>query len=351
MPMRRLLPLLVVAWAVAEAWLGEAAEASTRITGTSKTSPAAETSVGLPSDDAPPVQAIGADDEDLRRAGAIAKLNAMRQRAGAGVLTLSSALGVAASRHAAYLDANGLQSAANVHEETAGLMAYSGADPFVRMRMAGYRLSYASEVIGGIGATSPGSACVDELMNTVYHAALLLSRVTEVGLAFGSGRYAGMCTIDLGAPFEARGGQVPPPGEVVAYPAPGMTVPSGTYAVSAENPRPPLGLLPNAKAGAPVLVGFRNADYIAADAATPRVVIDRFALTDADGTAVPSIVLADAGIIGSDVTLDRQLHGGFAALVPVRPLPAGRYWVTLRARIVGGRSLAQSSWYFEVAAP
>ena len=350
MPVCPRLLLLVIAWAVAETWLGDTAGASTPISAASNASPAAATSVGLPSDDAPPVQAIGAGDEDLRRAGAIAKLNAIRQRAGAGVLTLSPALGVAASRHAAYLDANGLQSAANVHGETAGLTAYSGADPFVRMRMAGYRMSYATEVIGGIGLTSPDSACVDELMNTVYHAALLLSRVAEVGLAFGSGRYAGMCTIDLGAAFEARG-QVPPPGEVVAYPAPGMTVPSGTYAVSAENPRPPLGLLPNAKAGAPVLVGFRNADFIAADAAMPRVVIDRFALTDADGTAIPSIVLADAGIIGSDVNLDKQLHGGFAALVPVRPLPAGRYRVTLRARIVGGRSLAQSSWCFNVAAP
>jgi hypothetical protein len=219
------------------------------------------------------------------------------------------------------------------------------------MRAAGYRLSYASEVIGSVGSPSPDSQCVDELMNTVYHAALLLSRVTQVGLAFGSGRYAGMCTIDLGAPFEARGGQAPPPGEVVAYPYPGMTVPSGTYAVSAENPRPPLGLLPYAKAGTPILVGFRNEDYVAADSATPRAVIDRFGLTDADGAVVPSIVLADATIIGSGVTLDRQLHGGFAALVPVRPLPAGRYLVTLRARVVGGRSLALSSWWFRVVAP
>ena len=268
------------------------------------------------------------------------------------MVTPSSALGITSSRHAAYLDANGLQSTANVHEEAAGLMGFSGADPFVRMRAAGYRMAYATEVIGGIGLASHDSACVDELMNTVYHAALLLSRVTEVGLAFGSGRYAGMCTIDLGAPFEARsGGQVPSAGEVVSYPAPGMTVPRGTYAVSAENPRPPLGLIPNAKAGAPVLVGFRNEDYIAADAATPRVVIDRFTLTDADGAAIPGIVLADAGIVGSGVTLDRQLHGGFAALVPLRPLPAGRYRVTLRARIVGGSSVAQSSWCFQVAAP
>jgi uncharacterized protein YkwD len=338
--MRQLLLLLSIAWAVAEARPGEAAAASAPMADTANTPPAAQASAELPSDDA-----------DFRRGAAIARLNAIRQRAGAGVLALSSALGVAASRHAAYLDANGLQSAANVHEETAGLAAYSGADPFVRMRRAGYRLSYASEVIGGIGSTSPDSACVDELMDTVYHAALLLSRVTEVGLAFGSGPYPGMCTIDLGAPLEAHGGQVPPPGELVAYPAPGMTVASGTYAVAAENPRPPLGLFPNAKAGTPVLVGFRNADYLAADAASPRVVIDRFALTTADGVAVPGIVLADAGIVGSDVNFDRQLHGGFAALVPARPLPAGRYRVTLRARIVGGRSLAPSSWCFDVAAP
>jgi hypothetical protein len=211
--------------------------------------------------------------------------------------------------------------------------------------------SNASEVIGGIGSTSPGSVCVDELMNTVYHAALLLSRVTEVGLAFGSGRYAGMCTIDLGAPFEAHGGQVPPPGEVVAYPAPGMTVPSGTYAVSAENPRPPLGLLPDVNAGTPVMVSFRNEDFVAADFATPRVIIDRFGLTDADGAPVPSVILADAAIVGNGVTHDRRLHGGFAALVPIRPLPAGRYVVTLRARVLGGRGLALSSWSFRVAAP
>jgi hypothetical protein len=106
--------------------------------------------------------------------------------------------------------------------------------------------------------------------------------------------------------FEARGGQVPPPGEVVAYPAPGMTVQRGTYAVSAENPRPPLGLLPDVNAGTPVLVGFRNEDFVAADFATPRVIIDRFRLTDADGAPVPSVVLADAAIVGNDVTHDRS---------------------------------------------
>ena len=119
------------------------------------------------------------------------------------------------------------------------------------MRAAGYWLSYAIEVTGSISSPLPDSACNDDLMNTVYHAALLVSRVTQVGLAFGSGRYAGMCTIDLGAPFGARGAQVPP-GEIVAYPGPEMTVPSGIYAVSAENPRPSLGLLPSARAGTPV---------------------------------------------------------------------------------------------------
>ena len=335
--MRRFAVLFVIAWAVACAWASEAA-------GT----PAPDR---LSSDTASPGPMSGADSANDRHDGAIATLNAIRRHAGAGTLAPSPALETSASRHAAYLDANGLRSAATVHDETPGLAAFSGPDPFVRMRAAGYQPSYATEVVGNIGSASPDATCIDNLMNTVYHAALLLSRVTQVGLAFGSGRYAGMCTIDLGAPFDARDGQPPAPGEVVTYPYAGMTVASGTYAVAAENPRPPLGWLPNAKAGTPVLVGFRNEDYVAADAALPRVVIDRFALSDAAGTLVPSVVLADAAIGGPGVNVDRPLHGGFAVLVPLHPLPAGRYSVSLSARVVGGHSLALSSWWFQVAAP
>jgi len=289
-----------------------------------------------------------ADYPDARRSAALASLNAARTAAGAGPLAHSPRLDRAASGHAAYLAANGFETTPSVHDERAGLPDFGGVDAFVRMRSAGYSFSYASEVIGEIGATSATADCIGDLLDTIYHAALLLSQVSEVGFGFGSGASAGLCTVDLATPLRGGAAQLPPAGAIVAYPGAGQRVAGGSFRVDKESPRAAPGLLPGAEVGRPVLVGFRNQDWLRADPTRPVVTITRFELSAAAGTVVPAVILANAAVTGAGVIEDAALGSGFAVLVPTSPLPAGRYQVDLRATIAGGRSLALTSWSFDV---
>jgi len=288
---------------------------------------------------------------DARRLNAFNRLNAARLGAGAGLLAQSAALDTSALNHANYLTANGFGSADSPHDETSTFPGFTGANPFVRIKDAGYNYSYAAEVIGDIGSSSAASDCVGDLLDTVYHAVSMLSRVTDVGFGFGSGAAAGMCTIDMGSPFD--GGftkQIPPSGAVVAYPYDGSTVAHGTFHVSNESPRVSTSLLPNAIAGTPIVVGFRNQDLVAGGAVT----ITQFSLATAGGEAVPGVILAGSSVSGANVNADATLAVDgpeFAVLVPKSPLPAGTYTATLHAAISGGRALALTSWSFTVAAP
>lgn len=286
---------------------------------------------------------------DARRRAAFNQLNAVRQGAGAGLLAQSAALDTAALDHADYLSANGFASASSAHYETAGLVDFTGVDPFVRMQAAGYSYSFATEVIGDIGSTSTTSDCVGDLLDTVYHAVSMLGRSTDAGVGFGSGTAAGMCTIDMAAPASDASRQIPPSGAIVAYPFDGSTVAHGTFHVSNETPRVPTTLLPNATAGTPVVVGFRNQDFVAGGT----VSITQLSIANAAGTTLPGVVVAGPGVSGASVTSDPglQYDEGFAVLVPANPLAAGVYTVTLHATIGGGRALALSRWSFTVAAP
>lgn len=292
---------------------------------------------------------------DARRRAAYDELNAARRGAGAGLLAQSAPLDTSASSHAAYLTVNGYASADSPHDETQGLTDFTGTDPFKRMQAAGYSFSFAAEVIGDIGSSAADSDCVGDLLDTIYHAADMLSRETDVGIGFGSGSAAGMCTIDFGAPLADGAAQIPPSGAVIAYPYQGQTVASGTFHVSNESPRAPISLLPNATAGTPIIVGLRNRDYV--DAYQPNTVlatITQFSLADGAGNQVPAVILADSSIGGANVNTDANLDGGvvsgFAVLVPKSPLAAGSYTVTLRASIAGGQPLKLTSWTFTVAA-
>ena len=285
---------------------------------------------------------------DTRRLNAFNQLNTVRQGAGAGLLAQSTALDTSALDHANYLTANGFNSADSAHDETSGLADFSGVNPFVRMQNAGYDYSYATEVIGDIGSTSAASDCVGDLLDTVYHAASMLSRVTDVGFGFGSGAAAGMCTIDMGSPLDGGASkQIPPSGAIVAYPYNAGIVAHGTFHVSNESPRVSTALLPNATAGTPVVVGFRNQDAVAGGT----VSITQFSIANAAGTTLGSVVIAGSGVSGTGVSADAELASDFAVLVPVAPLAAGTYTVTLHATISGGQALALTSWSFTVAAP
>ena len=285
---------------------------------------------------------------DARRVNAFNQLNAARLGAGAGLLAQSAALDTSATDHASYLTQNGFNTADTAHDETAGLPGFTDTNPFLRMKDQGYNYSYATEVIGDIGSASPTSDCVGDLLDTVYHAASMLSRVTDVGFGFGTGSAAGMCTIDMASPFAGGGSrQIPPSGAVVAYPYDGGTVAHGTFHVSAETPRVSTTLLPGATAGTPVIVGFRNQDAVNGGTVT----ITRFSIATADGTTLPAVIIAGPGVGGAGVNSDSELDSDpyFAVLVPTSPLAAGTYRVTLQASISGGQALNLTSWSFTVA--
>ena len=291
---------------------------------------------------------------DARRLAAFNQLNTARQGAGAGLLAQSAALDASASNHAKYLTDNNYNSPNSPHDETSGLPDYTGANPFSRMQAQGYNYSFATEVIGDIGSSSASSDCVGDLLDTVYHAASMLSRVTDVGFGYGSGSAAGMCTIDMASPLNGGGAlQIPGSGAIVAYPYDGAVVPHGTFHVSNESPRVSMSLISTNDAGVPILVGFRNQDVVAGGV----VSISQFTLATSGGTAVPGVILGatasgNAAAVGGDnVNADANLDTSFAAFVPKAPLAAGTYKVTLHATVTGGTAIALTSWSFTVTAP
>ncbi len=300
--------------------------------------------------------AAGSYGSDTRRLNAFDQLNAVRLGAGAGLLAQSTALDSSALDHSNYLSANGFNSADSVHDETSGLAGFTGTDPFARMKLQKYDYAYATEVIGDIGSTSSTSDCVGDLLDTVYHAASMLSRVVDVGFGFGTGAAAGMCTIDMASPLNGGAAQqIPPSGAIISYPSAGSTVAHGTFQVSHESPRVAAALLPGPTAGMPVLVGFRNQDLVAGGVATITVLT----LANSAGAVVPTVIVADSAIQGiglnADPELSDQLNSPgsgtrFVALVPLAPLVAGTYTVTLHATISGGQALALTTWSFTVAA-
>ena len=291
---------------------------------------------------------------DARRLAALNQLNTARQGAGAGLVAQSAALDASASNHARYLTDNNYNSPNSPHDETSGLPDYTGANPFSRMQAQGYNYSFATEVIGDIGSSSASSDCVGDLLDTVYHAASMLSRVTDVGFGYGSGSAAGMCTIDMASPLNGGGSlQIPGSGAIVAYPYDGAVVPHGTFHVSNESPRVSMSLISTNDAGVPILVGFRNQDVVAGGV----VSISQFTLATSGGTAVPGVILGatasgNAAAVGGDnVNADANLDTSFAAFVPKAPLAAGTYKVTLHATVTGGTAIALTSWSFTVTAP
>ena len=292
--------------------------------------------------------AAAASEAQGRHDRSLARLEAIRTASGAGELMLSDRLSLSASRHAGYLGLNGLRSTSSIHAEAANLAGFSGADPFVRMRAVGYRSGYATELIGNVGESGD---CVDGLMATVYHAALLLSRVTEVGLAHADAAAAGTCVIDLATPLDARDGPLPASRGLVRYPWPGLSLATGTSHPAAENPRPAPGLLPVGTAGVPVLVGLRNVDDLRTPLAPAPIEIQQFELRDQRNAEVPAVVLADPLISGPGIVADKALHGVFVVLVPRVRLAPGRYRVLFHATIEGGRPIAPVPWEFDVDAP
>ena len=282
-------------------------------------------------------------------AEAFTAINATRSAAGAGVVSQSTALDTAAAAHAKYLTTNialGLG-----HSEDPTKADYYEATQGSRATKAGYPSGFVTEAVGGTGATMKAGDCVLGLLNTVYHAAAVLSPATNVGVGVGTDA-AGipMCVTVLGAPASEAYPQVAAAGNLVAYPSAGQTGVFETFYVGYESPRPSVALFPNTTAGTPVIVNVRNADFLNFKAAgTLAAVVTKFELKDAGGNVVPEGILANAGLTGSGVTLtaDANLGEGFAVLVPLAPLAKGAvYTATFTATLKSGGTAVAKTWSF-----
>ena len=273
-----------------------------------------------------------------QRAVAYSDLNAARLGAGAGTVQQSAELDTAASAHANYLT---VTRTVTHDEDPDNAAVFYATNVGARVSKAGFDASYATEVIGGTGASHQITDCVVGLLNTVYHAAASLSYATHIGIGQGTDS-AGtpMCVVNYAAAETNPYGQVPAAGSVIAYPYNGRTNVPTTFFVAYEVPRPSAVLLPNLTSGPPVIVGLRNADYLNFWAAGALdVTVSKFELKDASGNVVPSVVLGAAGVKGAGVTVnaDSNLYTGFVSLVPLSPLAANQnYTYTFTATLKSG---------------
>lgn len=284
---------------------------------------------------------------DSFEADIYATLNSVRHMAGAGYMSQSAQLDVAATAHAKYLETN----QTGGHEQDPSKPDFYEVSHYSRIAKAGFDAGYATEVIGGLSRNAKGSNCVFGLMNTVYHAAGLLSPTTNVGAGIGAdGAGVPRCVVKLAAKSTERNVQVAPAGSLVAYPYDGQKDVYETFFVGYELPRPPATLFPNMTAGTPVIVSMRNADFLNFEAAgTLSTVVTKFEIKDAQGNLVPAAILANPGITGSGVKLnaDSLLSAGFAVLVPFSPLSPGvTYTVTFTATLKTGGAPLTKTWSF-----
>ncbi|PZP36713.1 MAG: hypothetical protein DI603_01770 [Roseateles depolymerans] len=280
------------------------------------------------------------------QAGMYAELNALRSKAGAGLLAQSVLIDVAAQKHADYLHFN----PADGHVEYAGKTGFYAASHTERIALAGYKAATATESIGGTGASFKGEDCSLGLLNSVYHAAAMLSSYTDVGVGSNvDGLGAPTCIYDFATPAGSSYVQIPASGALVAYPYAGQTDAPANFEAATEVPRPPVTVLPDALVGTPILVSIGNADYYNAKAAgTLSPSLTTFELRDSAGNLVPSVVLAGSGISGAGtvVNSDANLAGNWIVLVPKAPLNLGaNYSVKFSATISSGTVVAKV-WSF-----
>jgi uncharacterized protein YkwD len=161
---------------------------------------------------------------------AFKKLNAFRAVQNLGPVNQNANADIAAKNHQFYVFTN--QSGANGHVEVAGKPGFTGASVMDRLVAAGYPAISASEVIAfGLEQGNPNATAVDNLINTVYHrAAMMTQGFTVVGIAGDDDNNP--LYIDFGATkLQVNAGDY-----VGVYPANGQTGVFLTHSLEAPNP-------------------------------------------------------------------------------------------------------------------
>jgi len=296
------------------------------------------------------------------KAQAFDAMNAHRVASGAGYIYQSAQLDTAAQKHGDYVSetmakrlngdytGDALTRSLDLHTQYGDLVApatfYATTNPD-RTVLSGFASAgaFSSESLGGAFTFTPpatviedGEACIKTALNTVYHAEVILSRATHVGLGrfVDEGANPG-CVVHVAATNSM--GQVPGANNVIVNPAPSATV-NGTFYIDAESPRPAAGIITTSSSGSPIMVNLRNATYVNAKANGPASAsVSTFTVRDSLNNVIDGVLLAGDNVTGTAMgpVLNKDSKVGEATVffMPRDPLAAGTYTVTFAGTTAG----------------
>jgi uncharacterized protein YkwD len=278
------------------------------------------------------------------QSGYFARLNAVRQALGVGLLAQSSALDTSSQAQALYNAVNfnpstmfGVDpSTGNLyaHSEDPGMPDFYAATPQARATLAGYSLGGVGEVAGGtlVSDANSGFLAANQLLNTVYHRAnILLETYRYIGIgvdtAANSFEGYGWYVSDMGT---VNNPQTLSTGTIVTYPADGATDAFPYFCNSCEDPSPIPNLPSNQALGGPISVQIAAGHILS---------VTSFTLADANGSPV-TVHLSDAQTDTSGF-----LSGNNAFIIPEAPLSPGATYTATFSGSDGSTALTKT-WSF-----
>jgi uncharacterized protein YkwD len=276
--------------------------------------------------------------------GYFARINAVRQALGVGLLAQSSDLDTSSQAQALYNAVNfnpstmyGVDPSTGdlyAHSEDPGMPDFYAATPQARATVAGYSLGGVGEVAGNtlVNDANSGLLAANQLLDTVYHRANILLetyRYIGIGVDTASNSYEGYgwYVSDMGTVNNA---QTLATGTIVTYPADGATDAFPYFCNSCEDPSPVPSLSSNQALGGPISVQI---------AAGHALSINSFTLADANGSPV-TVYLSDGQTDTSGF-----LPGNVAFIIPEAPLSPGETYTATFSGSDGSTALSKT-WSF-----
>jgi tetratricopeptide (TPR) repeat protein len=248
---------------------------------------------------------------------ALDAVNSARSAAGLVPVQLDASLSASARSHSYYWLFNNLSPTVadlGIHEETPGLLGYSGTFAWTRAAAWGYGAPHVGEDITHRGAPAPAVA---DWVNSVYHRfAIMRSDLAVIG--YGEGDVGSVLMEDMEFGFAAAPTSTP-----ALFPGAGQTgVPTSFVDNELPDPVPPG--QPRV-AGYPVTVTFSPVDAVH---------MTSFTLSGPDGVALPAYLLQPSGATENS-----------ASLLPKSPLHTGTTYTAHVVATINGSSFMRS-WSF-----
>jgi uncharacterized protein YkwD len=276
--------------------------------------------------------------------GYFARINAVRQALGVGLLAQSSDLDTSSQAQALYNAVNfnpstmtGVDPSTGdlyAHSEDLGMPDFYGATPQARATLAGYSLGGVGEVAGNtlVNDANSGLLAANQLLDTVYHRANILLETYQylgIGVDTASNSYEGYgwYVSDMGTVNNA---QTLSTGTLVTYPADGATDAFPYFCNSCEDPSPVPSLPSNQALGGPISVQI---------AAGHTLSVTSFTLADADGSPV-TVYLSDG-----QTDTSGYLPSNVAFIIPEAPLSPGETYTATFSGSDGSTALSKT-WSF-----